>query len=518
MNQTPQKLADKTDEGACQYQLLPDQLSQHFDGKDELNLAEFPICAISSRPNPEIKTLKFQDTISDKLTGETITRTLTITASEEYGLPTAADNDVLLALIQISQANKSESPIIEFTLYKLLNILNWPVSTYSYQRLRESINRWLGVTLYYDNAWRDKKTGKWIEANFHFLELVEYYKAGKETALAHDGQSVIKWNDFIFRNLSEGHLKTLDYNTYRDLKNSISKRLLRFLDKRFYKRDKLSFGLEHFAYEKIGLARPTYDNTTLNNKSRKKAVDVAQLKRRLLPGIRELETIKFIRPRDSKQRFTKDLNGIWHIHFERYVESQSLKRDGLNLKEAITPNAPPPTQNTTERSLEERLIAHGVTRSKALKIVAEFDRERIELQINALEFLVSTDGQSAPANKGGWLVKAITEDYHPPAGFKTPEQIAKEAQEHAEKLRRQMESAQKHEALKKLLEAQADAELKERQARARAYLETLSEKDREELEERALRGHGDPSSYGKMYRQAHIDNYALRILDNQKPQ
>jgi hypothetical protein len=47
-------------------------------------------------------------------------------------------------------------------------------------QLKESINRWLGVTLYYENAWRDKKTGQWIDASFHFLEQVEFHKPGQE--------------------------------------------------------------------------------------------------------------------------------------------------------------------------------------------------------------------------------------------------------------------------------------------------------------------------------------------------
>jgi hypothetical protein len=39
-------------------------------------------------------------------------------------------------------------------------------------------------TLYYENAWRDKRTGQWIDASFHFLEQVEFYKPGQESALA----------------------------------------------------------------------------------------------------------------------------------------------------------------------------------------------------------------------------------------------------------------------------------------------------------------------------------------------
>ena len=65
----------------------------------------------------------------------------------------------------------------------------------------------MGVTLYYENAWRDKRTGQWIDASFHFLEQVEFYKPGQESKLSPDGLSIFKWNDLVFRNFQEGNLE-----------------------------------------------------------------------------------------------------------------------------------------------------------------------------------------------------------------------------------------------------------------------------------------------------------------------
>ena len=73
------------------------------EGKDELNLAEFPLAVISSRPQPDIKTLCFEDRIWDMSRSEMVTRKLIITASDEYGLPTALDEEVILGLVQLSK-------------------------------------------------------------------------------------------------------------------------------------------------------------------------------------------------------------------------------------------------------------------------------------------------------------------------------------------------------------------------------------------------------------------------------
>ena len=65
-----------------------------WEGRDELNLAEFPIASLSSRPNKARKTLQFEDRIWDKGLGRHVTRNLTITASDHYGQAIPSQNDV----------------------------------------------------------------------------------------------------------------------------------------------------------------------------------------------------------------------------------------------------------------------------------------------------------------------------------------------------------------------------------------------------------------------------------------
>jgi hypothetical protein len=80
-------------------------------------------------------------------------RKLTITASDKYGLPTAMDDEVILGLIQLTGKADFSERIVLFTRYELLKPLNWTDDTRNYNRLEQSLNRWLGVTLYYDKSW-----------------------------------------------------------------------------------------------------------------------------------------------------------------------------------------------------------------------------------------------------------------------------------------------------------------------------------------------------------------------------
>lgn len=73
-------------------------LDQFSDGRDENNLAEFPIALLSDSAPAEQKTIEFSDTLHDWKTNKIITRRVSITGSDKFGLPTAKDEEVLLAL------------------------------------------------------------------------------------------------------------------------------------------------------------------------------------------------------------------------------------------------------------------------------------------------------------------------------------------------------------------------------------------------------------------------------------
>src|SRR3954453_24045588 len=88
-------------------------------GRDELNLAEFPITLLADRVPDGCKTLVFEDTVFDQQANSVVTRRLTITGSDRSRLPTAVDDEILVALIQLTKLKHFESRRANFTRYGL---------------------------------------------------------------------------------------------------------------------------------------------------------------------------------------------------------------------------------------------------------------------------------------------------------------------------------------------------------------------------------------------------------------
>src|SRR5881275_3165232 len=78
-------------------------------GRDEMNLAEFPIALLADRAQAGQKTLYFEDEHGR----------LTVTGSDAYGLPTAIDTDVIVALLYLTkQRNNFTDVKVNFSRYE----------------------------------------------------------------------------------------------------------------------------------------------------------------------------------------------------------------------------------------------------------------------------------------------------------------------------------------------------------------------------------------------------------------
>ncbi|MDB6133194.1 MAG: replication initiator protein [Verrucomicrobiales bacterium] len=461
-------------------ELFPDVLPSFSEGRDELNLAEFPITTVGSRSDPSIKTISFEDTTYDKGAGEFITRRLTVTGSDKYGLPTTLDDEVLLGMIQLSHKQGFRSRDVFFKPSELLQSIGWEDCGPHYARLRVSLSRWHDISLHYDNAWRDKTTGEWVDAQFHFINNVEFSKKGVKSMLAPKGYCYFQWNDIVFKSFVAGNIKSLDFDLFLQLESGVARRMFRFLDKRFHFRSRLTFDLFVFAYEKIGLTRVQSNNPAL-------------IKRRLRAGIAELEAIGFILPLAEKFRFRKT-RGQWEIHFEKSTAEDE--------KRVTTP----PLTKPAASSLEERLVACGISPDQAQRVVQDAEIETIERQLDHLGFLVAAE--KSPANHAGWLVKAIAKNYSPPPGFKSRsdrerEKLEKDAKAKARAARRSTE------------ESATKAENEAAGLRIEAYLANLSPAERTALEEAAIKA-SPLATRGRMgahAKQAIVANHVLDLLN-----
>ena len=421
------------------------------DGKDELNLAEFPLCALAHRLRPDQKTLRFEDRVWDDRRKETITRQLTITGSDAYGLPTALDDEVLLGLIQVSKQQQFASRVVRFTRYQLIELLGWRNESKSYDRLEASLNRWMGVTLYYQNAWWNKKRQCWVDEKFHVLDNTRLFQRDNPGSGADDDgiSSVFIWNEVIFQSFQAGNVKALDFDFFRELRGAVAKRLYRFLDKRFYHRGQWEFDLAEFAHEHAGLSR---------------GYDTANLKRKLRPGITELEQRGYLKPMTEAERFQKLCSGQWRIVFDRQRE-QTLPPSALE-------NAPAPP-------LVEALVQRGVAESTAQKTVKNYSTELIQTQLEVFDYLVAQKDAKVSRNPPGFLISAIRGEFAPPKSFRDH---ATEQQRQQEIKKRKVRDAQ----LKQQQEIAAREKEQAEQNAIRQFWDSWSSEECSRMEDEAL--------------------------------
>jgi hypothetical protein len=358
-------------------------------GRDELNLAEFPIALLSDRSTDGILTVTYKDRIKDKSTDEWVNRKVTVAGTEEFGLPVASDADVIVALIQHTrQVNNFMSRRVPFTRYELLKLMDWTDDGNNYKRIAHSLRKWAHVTLTYDQAWRDRARKKWTSRVFHIIDEVEFNaQSGRRKGDFKDDISWYTWSEAIFDSIQQGNIKKLDTETYFSLNSAVARRIFRYLDKHFYKSDVLKLDLDTFAYEKVGLSRK---------------YNLGQVKRKLQPAIEELEACGFIQRFSKEGRYLRIDQGQWKIIF---------------LRNSAQINASAPAEDTEPfptSSVERRLIDYGVSESVARELVEKCPQDEIDRQIKVM--LWKQTVESMP-NPGGFLYKAITEKWAVPQGY-----------------------------------------------------------------------------------------------------
>ena len=394
--------------------------------RDELNFAEFPLACVSDRLPAGAKTLVFQDQITDQRTGKPVTRKLTISASDRFGLPTAMDQEVIVGLIQLTSQDGFQSRSVPFSRYRLIRLLDWRDEGRSYERITTSLNRWAGVTLYFENAWWNKERSRWVSETFHIIERVTGH-VGRES-----DESSFTWNEVIFDSFQSGNLKQLDMDFYNALRSQVSKRMYRFLDKHFWKTRRLSYDLQDFALEHIGISRKSPGS---------------EVRRRIKAACEELEEKGFLRPLPYEKRFEKQGRGVWKVHFE-YAHNRRQPK----------PEAP----------IVRSMIDRGFTASTARRFASDYSHEQIERQLEAFDWLVTQKDKRVSKNPPGYLYRAIEHDYTPPAEFVS---------------RKSSLGRAKEVRLKAPREVNRDAE---RESAFDSFWEDLSERDRAQFETHAL--------------------------------
>ena len=363
------------------------------DGRDEMNLIEFPLSSVADRFLDGRKTVVFSDRVWDRDRRQHVARELAISGSDRYGLPTAKDEDVLLGCLQLTRMADFRSREVQFSRYELLKLLRWPDESKYYQRLANSLRRWKGVTLFSDRAFYDHGRKSWVNRDFGVFDNLYFYEREAATKLSVPARSWFTWNEVFFDSFQAGYLKKLDWALYCQLTDPVAKRLYRLLDKRFYHDHEVVFDLQDLAVRKIRVS-PNYNT--------------AQIKRALANGIRELETVWELRSLPTGRRFVKNEQGRWQVLFQRQTHRATVRETAKAV--------------ANESELEVQLSRRQIGPSMADELVSGHSADTVRSMIELFDWY-NSKGQTKGA---GFLVASIrnSADYAFPPGFESSVQRA----------------------------------------------------------------------------------------------
>jgi len=422
--------AKRAGESRSQVVIRPPRL-----GGDEMNLAEFPFTLLTDRQPDGVESIQFSDTIRGK-DGKPFERIWIVTGSEEFGLPVASDEQVYIALMEITREQNYANRIIHLTRYELIRRLGWPDKGGSYRRLKAALDRLLGVTITAQRAFWDKSREAYVDVGFHIIDDYALYNeprgrkpSGARRPVPH---SYVAWNEVIFASFQAGNIKQLDTGFYFGLRSAVSRRLFRYLDKkRLDGKAAFRIDLRKLGFEKLGMSRNYYPS---------------HIKQELDRAHQELIAHGFLKG------------------FQYY-------RPGRDVGERVkywfpTVASRPPTPHHAD--LLGQLTDIGVSPSVARQLLAE-NPDAVARQ---LEYLPYRDPNDPPA----MLVEAIRNRWAPPASYLKAQADQEQARRAAEAERRRREQRR-----------QELAQREEALAQCRSTFDALPPTQRQQIEAQARR-------------------------------
>lgn len=305
---------------------------RYRDGRDELNLADFPISALqraqrSDGQGRKVDRMELTATRYDPATRQRLQQKVTLTSTARDGLPTPADEHVILALLYVAKHSSNfDDATVAFAPAQLFDIMGWAPNGRSYTRLRDVLRRLKSLTIRYENAWWDV-VGRAYEEEVATGILSAYRIARQVSGPRRDDRELVSWVTWTQQfhdSLRAGNLKRLNLEVFFKLSTPTAQRMYRFLDKRFYTAPTLAMDLVEFACGHVGLTD---------------AGNVALLKRRLAPAIEELERIGFLEPAPVEVRYQKVKVGQWRVVFQ--AAGRAAPVAPVSPVAPVAPAAPP---------------------------------------------------------------------------------------------------------------------------------------------------------------------------------
>lgn len=461
-------------------------------GRDEMNLAEFPITLLTDRAPAGLTMITRAVEARDERTGVRVTRKVTVTASGAYGLPTAQDNLVLLGLIYLSKrSNDFRSRRVWFTRAELLRVLGWPDTGPSYARVKGSFCRWANVFVLYENAWWERPRQAYSTRGFGIIDDFELVDGSRSSPAAAPGSN-FAWNEVFFQSLADGFVRGLDLKTLLGLRHPTSRQMYRYLGKHFYRSPAVTVDLRAFACEHVGLDRGYKDS--------------GKLKEKLRPALAELESIGFLEPSPPSRRYAKVGRGAWTITLVRGRRPAAAAAPAPVAAAAAAPAVPAPAAAAAPVAppgVAGLLVARGVTPAAAGALAGGFAEGLIRAKVEAFDWLVARGDRRVSRNPAGYLAESVRKDYAPPPGFAARAERDRRAAAAADG-RRAADAARARDEADRRARAEAD------RARVAAHLDALTPAGRDRLEAEALADPALAPLARRLRRSAHDPDGAAR--------
>jgi len=269
-------------------------------------------------------------------------------------LPTAGDQTVFLALLQLATRRGQEGDRLDFRRAELLDMLGWSDGGRNFDRLRETLQRLNGVQIIVHSA-LIARDGREYHRTEQATGIVDSYQIeGKR-----GGRCWVEWGHIVREAFRLGDLKRLDWDLVKALDNPTTARLYRLLDRVVLSGDQTwEIGWRPLA-QALGLS---------TNYSRP-----AEFRKVLIPHLDRLIAKQIIDSYDYKR------GGKFIFHLRNYLRSE----------------------------LRRVLQQLSVYEEAARQLVAGHDEVVIMCQCDQLHH----GSHPRPEKPGGWLTNAIREAY-----------------------------------------------------------------------------------------------------------
>lgn len=208
-------------------------------GKDEMNLAEFPLTKLGSRDQRDVLIYEGWGIDAQK---RPLHQRWTVRGATGLGIPSELGDRVLLALFALNFQQDQRSRKVRFSRYQLLKLMQLDPEGKNCANLEHVLRQLTGITIESERAFFNKAQNKRLVSReaFHLIEKLwlRKYEIDHQVLADESTQGYIIWGKEIWDSLQAGYIKNIDLAFYYNLSSPLTRRLYRFLDKRMYYQDR----------------------------------------------------------------------------------------------------------------------------------------------------------------------------------------------------------------------------------------------------------------------------------------